>query len=35
MGASSICPLVKIVVLPDELSLHLLADAWGVAFVRE
>jgi hypothetical protein len=28
MGASSICPFVMIVVPPDELSLHLHADAW-------
>ncbi|MCI63247.1 hypothetical protein A2U01_0084504 [Trifolium medium] len=35
MGANSISPLVKLVVPPAELSIHLLADAWGVAFVRE
>ncbi|MCI59607.1 ribonuclease H protein, partial [Trifolium medium] len=35
MGANSIAPLVKLVVSPAEMSTHLLADAWGVAFVRE
>ncbi|XP_045797645.1 uncharacterized protein LOC123891799 [Trifolium pratense] len=35
MGANTISPLVKLVEPPSELSPHLSADAWGVAFIRK
>ncbi|MCI46843.1 hypothetical protein A2U01_0068084, partial [Trifolium medium] len=35
MAANSISPLVKLEIPPAELSIPILADAWGVAFVRD